>query len=102
MVIYGVFVCFFKEYEAIYLAKLTIKMMAPMQLGRSFSLQAGVAGLCDPPPPLQLGQVTVYPTPTQLTLPGPPTRLILLRPFSPFFSPVDVKTLVLGRRVTQD
>ncbi|CAG02339.1 unnamed protein product, partial [Tetraodon nigroviridis] len=28
----------------IYLAKLTIKMMAPMQLGRSFSLQAGVAG----------------------------------------------------------
>ncbi|TWW67363.1 Serine/threonine/tyrosine-interacting protein [Takifugu flavidus] len=33
-----------QEYEAIYLAKLTIKMMSPMQLGRSFSLQAGVAG----------------------------------------------------------
>lgn len=40
---------FFKEYEAIYLAKLTIKMMSPMQLGRSFSLQAGVAGLCESP-----------------------------------------------------
>uniref|UniRef100_A0A3Q3E6X7 Serine/threonine/tyrosine interacting protein n=1 Tax=Hippocampus comes TaxID=109280 RepID=A0A3Q3E6X7_HIPCM len=32
-----------QEYEAIYLAKLTIKMMSPMQLGRSF-LQAGMAG----------------------------------------------------------
>ncbi|TKS69890.1 Serine/threonine/tyrosine-interacting protein [Collichthys lucidus] len=32
------------EYEAIYLAKLTIKMMSPMQLGRSFSLQAGMPG----------------------------------------------------------
>uniref|UniRef100_A0A8C5E9W3 Serine/threonine/tyrosine-interacting protein n=1 Tax=Gouania willdenowi TaxID=441366 RepID=A0A8C5E9W3_GOUWI len=30
-----------QEYEAIYLAKLTIKMMSPMQMGRSFSLQAG-------------------------------------------------------------
>lgn len=36
----------FQEYEAIYLAKLTIKMMSPMQLGRSFSLQAGVPGWC--------------------------------------------------------
>lgn len=43
------FCLFFKEYEAIYLAKLTIKMMSPMQLGRSFSLQAGVAGLCPSP-----------------------------------------------------
>ncbi|KAI3377754.1 hypothetical protein L3Q82_008898, partial [Scortum barcoo] len=34
-----------QEYEAIYLAKLTIKMMSPMQLGRSFSLQAGMPGL---------------------------------------------------------
>ncbi|XP_028435190.1 serine/threonine/tyrosine-interacting protein isoform X2 [Perca flavescens] len=33
-----------QEYEAIYLAKLTIKMMSPMQLGRSFSLQAGMSG----------------------------------------------------------
>uniref|UniRef100_A0A3Q3J1J1 Tyrosine-protein phosphatase domain-containing protein n=1 Tax=Monopterus albus TaxID=43700 RepID=A0A3Q3J1J1_MONAL len=33
-----------QEYEAIYLAKLTIKMMSPMQLGRSFSLQAGMPG----------------------------------------------------------
>ncbi|XP_026147476.1 serine/threonine/tyrosine-interacting protein isoform X2 [Mastacembelus armatus] len=33
-----------QEYEAIYLAKLTIKMMSPMQLGRSFSLQAGMTG----------------------------------------------------------
>ncbi|KAA8582770.1 hypothetical protein FQN60_010744 [Etheostoma spectabile] len=33
-----------QEYEAIYLAKLTIKMMSPMQLGRSFSLQAGMQG----------------------------------------------------------
>ncbi|KAK0149975.1 Serine/threonine/tyrosine-interacting protein [Merluccius polli] len=33
-----------QEYEAIYLAKLTIKMMSPMQLGRSFSVQAGVPG----------------------------------------------------------
>ncbi|KAM4602622.1 serine/threonine/tyrosine-interacting protein isoform 2-T2 [Polymixia lowei] len=33
-----------QEYEAIYLAKLTIKMMSPMQLGRPFSLQAGVPG----------------------------------------------------------
>lgn len=41
---------FLKEYEAIYLAKLTIKMMSPMQLGRSFSLQAGVAGLCEAAP----------------------------------------------------
>uniref|UniRef100_A0A8C9YJ88 Serine/threonine/tyrosine interacting protein n=1 Tax=Sander lucioperca TaxID=283035 RepID=A0A8C9YJ88_SANLU len=32
-----------QEYEAIYLAKLTIKMMSPMQLGRSF-LQAGMPG----------------------------------------------------------
>lgn len=43
------FSLFLKEYEAIYLAKLTIKMMSPMQLGRSFSLQAGVAGLCRSP-----------------------------------------------------
>lgn len=48
------FVFFFKEYEAIYLAKLTIKMMSPMQLGRSFSLQAGVAGLSESPPAPQL------------------------------------------------
>lgn len=40
---------FLKEYEAIYLAKLTIKMMSPVQLGRSVSLQAGVAGLCRSP-----------------------------------------------------
>uniref|UniRef100_A0A3Q3VQA9 Tyrosine-protein phosphatase domain-containing protein n=1 Tax=Mola mola TaxID=94237 RepID=A0A3Q3VQA9_MOLML len=33
-----------QEYEAIYLAKLTIKMMSPMQRGRSFSLQAGMPG----------------------------------------------------------
>ncbi|CAJ1048970.1 serine/threonine/tyrosine-interacting protein [Xyrichtys novacula] len=33
-----------QEYEAIYLAKLTIKMMSPMQLGRSFSIQAGMPG----------------------------------------------------------
>ncbi|KAG9328956.1 hypothetical protein JZ751_009085 [Albula glossodonta] len=33
-----------QEYEAIYLAKLTIKMMSPLQLGRSFSLQAGMPG----------------------------------------------------------
>uniref|UniRef100_A0A8C6KKX3 Serine/threonine/tyrosine interacting protein n=1 Tax=Nothobranchius furzeri TaxID=105023 RepID=A0A8C6KKX3_NOTFU len=33
-----------QEYEAIYLAKLTIEMMSPMQLGRSFSLQAGMPG----------------------------------------------------------
>ncbi|CAB1426789.1 unnamed protein product [Pleuronectes platessa] len=33
-----------QEYEAIYSAKLTIKMMSPMQLGRSFSLQAGMPG----------------------------------------------------------
>ncbi|KAF3686254.1 Serine/threonine/tyrosine-interacting protein [Channa argus] len=33
-----------QEYEAIYLAKLTIKMMSPVQLGRSFSLQAGMPG----------------------------------------------------------
>ncbi|XP_034043303.1 serine/threonine/tyrosine-interacting protein isoform X2 [Thalassophryne amazonica] len=32
-----------QEYEAIYLAKLTIKMMSPMQLGRPF-LQAGMPG----------------------------------------------------------
>ncbi|XP_061621775.1 serine/threonine/tyrosine-interacting protein isoform X2 [Phyllopteryx taeniolatus] len=32
-----------QEYEAIYLAKLTIKMMSPMQLGRSF-LQGGMPG----------------------------------------------------------
>uniref|UniRef100_A0A8C4ZPF4 Serine/threonine/tyrosine-interacting protein n=1 Tax=Gadus morhua TaxID=8049 RepID=A0A8C4ZPF4_GADMO len=30
-----------QEYEAIYLAKLTIKMMSPMQLGRSFSVVQG-------------------------------------------------------------
>lgn len=35
---------FIKEYEAIYLAKLTIKMMSPIQLGRSFSIQAGMPG----------------------------------------------------------
>lgn len=34
-----------KEYEAIYLAKLTIKMMSPIQLGRSFSIQAGMPGM---------------------------------------------------------
>uniref|UniRef100_A0A8C2E3T2 Serine/threonine/tyrosine interacting protein n=1 Tax=Cyprinus carpio TaxID=7962 RepID=A0A8C2E3T2_CYPCA len=33
-----------QEYEAIYLAKLTIKMMSPIQLGRSFSIQAGMPG----------------------------------------------------------
>ncbi|KAM4744187.1 serine/threonine/tyrosine-interacting protein [Anableps anableps] len=33
-----------QEYEAIYLAKLTIKMMSPIELGRSFSLQAGMPG----------------------------------------------------------
>ncbi|XP_030613715.1 serine/threonine/tyrosine-interacting protein B-like [Archocentrus centrarchus] len=33
-----------QEYEAIYLAKLTIKMMSPVQLGRPFSLQAGMPG----------------------------------------------------------
>ncbi|XP_062274276.1 LOW QUALITY PROTEIN: serine/threonine/tyrosine-interacting protein [Scomber scombrus] len=38
------FVLQLQEYEAIYLAKLTIKMMSPMQLGRSFSLQAGMPG----------------------------------------------------------
>ncbi|XP_061734757.1 serine/threonine/tyrosine-interacting protein isoform X2 [Nerophis ophidion] len=32
-----------EEYEAIYLAKLTVKMSSPMQLGRSF-LQAGMPG----------------------------------------------------------
>uniref|UniRef100_A0AAY5L9X1 Tyrosine-protein phosphatase domain-containing protein n=1 Tax=Esox lucius TaxID=8010 RepID=A0AAY5L9X1_ESOLU len=34
-----------QEYEAIYSAKLTIKMMSPIQLGRSFSLHAGMPGL---------------------------------------------------------
>uniref|UniRef100_A0A8C8IFX5 Tyrosine-protein phosphatase domain-containing protein n=1 Tax=Oncorhynchus tshawytscha TaxID=74940 RepID=A0A8C8IFX5_ONCTS len=33
-----------QEYEAIYSAKLTIKMMSPIQLGRSFSLHAGMPG----------------------------------------------------------
>uniref|UniRef100_A0A3B3QEZ0 Serine/threonine/tyrosine interacting protein n=1 Tax=Paramormyrops kingsleyae TaxID=1676925 RepID=A0A3B3QEZ0_9TELE len=33
-----------QEYEAIYLAKLTIQMMSPVQLGRSFSMQAGMPG----------------------------------------------------------
>lgn len=33
-----------QEYEAIYLARLTIKMMSPIQLGRSFSIQAGMPG----------------------------------------------------------
>ncbi|MGH0139717.1 UNVERIFIED_CONTAM: hypothetical protein FKN15_019732 [Acipenser sinensis] len=33
-----------REYEAIYLARLTIQMMSPLQLGRSFSVQAGTAG----------------------------------------------------------
>ncbi|MGH0180374.1 UNVERIFIED_CONTAM: hypothetical protein FKN15_004031 [Acipenser sinensis] len=33
-----------QEYEAIYLARLTIQMMSPLQLGRSFSVQAGTAG----------------------------------------------------------
>ncbi|KAL4630379.1 serine/threonine/tyrosine-interacting protein-like [Arapaima gigas] len=33
-----------QEYEAIYLARLTIKMMSPLQLGRSFSMQAGMPG----------------------------------------------------------
>uniref|UniRef100_A0AAR2JPC2 Serine/threonine/tyrosine interacting protein n=1 Tax=Pygocentrus nattereri TaxID=42514 RepID=A0AAR2JPC2_PYGNA len=33
-----------QEYEAIYLARLTIKMMSPLQLGRSFSIQAGMPG----------------------------------------------------------
>ncbi|KAG8561631.1 hypothetical protein GDO81_015420 [Engystomops pustulosus] len=33
-----------QEYEAIYLAKLTIKMMSPLQLGRTFSLQSGATG----------------------------------------------------------
>ncbi|MCI4382970.1 hypothetical protein PGIGA_G00020930 [Pangasianodon gigas] len=33
-----------QEYEAIYLARLTIKMMSPIQLGRSFSIQAGTTG----------------------------------------------------------
>lgn len=37
--------CFcLQEYEAIYLARLTIKMMSPIQLGRSFSIQAGTTG----------------------------------------------------------
>lgn len=38
--------CVFQEYEAIYSAKLTIKMMSPIQLGRSFSLHAGMPGQC--------------------------------------------------------
>ncbi|XP_028834777.1 serine/threonine/tyrosine-interacting protein isoform X1 [Denticeps clupeoides] len=33
-----------QEYEAIYLAKLTIKMMSPVPLGRSFHIQAGMPG----------------------------------------------------------
>ncbi|XP_073465027.1 serine/threonine/tyrosine-interacting protein [Aquarana catesbeiana] len=33
-----------QEYEAIYLAKLTIKMMSPLQLGRNFSIQSGATG----------------------------------------------------------
>ncbi|XP_069493684.1 serine/threonine/tyrosine-interacting protein isoform X2 [Ambystoma mexicanum] len=33
-----------QEYEAIYLAKLTIKMMTPLQLGRSITLQPGTTG----------------------------------------------------------
>ncbi|MEE6493636.1 hypothetical protein FKM82_016905 [Ascaphus truei] len=33
-----------QEYEAIYLAKLTIKMMSPLQLGRPLSIQAGATG----------------------------------------------------------
>ena len=33
-----------QEYEAIYLARLTIKMMSPVQLGRPFSIQAGMPG----------------------------------------------------------
>lgn len=35
---------YIQEYEAIYLAKLTIKMMSPIQLGRSYSIQAGMPG----------------------------------------------------------
>ncbi|XP_073725348.1 serine/threonine/tyrosine-interacting protein A-like isoform X5 [Misgurnus anguillicaudatus] len=39
-----------QEYEAIYLAKLTIKMMSPIQLGRSYSIQAGMPdGFLSPP-----------------------------------------------------
>nr|XP_033808069.1 serine/threonine/tyrosine-interacting protein isoform X2 [Geotrypetes seraphini] len=34
-----------QEYEAIYLAKLTIKMMSPLQLGRSISIQPDLASL---------------------------------------------------------
>nr|XP_033808077.1 serine/threonine/tyrosine-interacting protein isoform X9 [Geotrypetes seraphini] len=34
-----------QEYEAIYLAKLTIKMMSPLQLGRSISIQPGTTDL---------------------------------------------------------
>ncbi|KAJ1104519.1 hypothetical protein NDU88_001930 [Pleurodeles waltl] len=33
-----------QEYEAIYLAKLTIKMMSPLQIGRSLTLQPGTTG----------------------------------------------------------
>ncbi|XP_030070342.1 serine/threonine/tyrosine-interacting protein isoform X2 [Microcaecilia unicolor] len=33
-----------QEYEAIYLAKLTIKMMSPLQMGRSISVQPGTTG----------------------------------------------------------
>ncbi|NP_001089533.1 serine/threonine/tyrosine-interacting protein A [Xenopus laevis] len=33
-----------QEYEAIYLAKLTIKMMSPLQLGRPLCIQSGATG----------------------------------------------------------
>lgn len=78
---------FFKEYEAIYLAKLTIKMMSPMQLGRSFSLQAGVAGLCESPLSSS-GTVSLQaPIPAQLIHPGPHKHPIIPRQFPPFFPP---------------
>lgn len=81
------FVFFFKEYEAIYLAKLTINMMSPMQLGRSFSLQAGVAGLCksylfNSP---QLTGVCLIAKFSPLNPPRTLYHLILLRPFTFLF-----------------
>ncbi|KAG2457854.1 STYX protein, partial [Polypterus senegalus] len=33
-----------QEYEAIYLAKLSVKMMSPVHLGQSFSMEAGAQG----------------------------------------------------------